>query len=275
MAKIDYNSWQQYSKRESSGFDVGFFQLKGDGASTIVRFIESDPAKYDIGTLHVVKEGDKYKKVSCIRTPFDPIDNCPLCASGNKPQAKIFVKCIQYVEDNGEIVEKPCIWERPASFAQKLTALEDEYGLDGSLFKVVRTGSGLDTKYDVLYAPESKYPREKYPHETESKLTTFSAFGRIVKELNFADLQKYASSESITTEQESPTQVVAKEPMVETRPTAPSEPISTGLPFEPDELRNEPQQVSSVERLTQRQRKPWEVPDDVQEQQIPTRPRRY
>ena len=201
MAKFNYDTYQQYSSKQGSVATenkIGFFQLKSSGDSAIVRFIEDGPESYDVGALHVLGKDNKYRRVSCLRTPYDPIDNCPLCANGEKVQLKMYVKMIRYDTESGIVVEKPCLWERPAGFGKQLNSLIDEYGnLSDCLFKVVRNGSGLDTTYDVLYAPPSKYPQESYTKETASVFDNYSAFGRIVKEYTFDQVDALAHGTTI------------------------------------------------------------------------------
>lgn len=284
MAKINYSSWQQYSNRSNN--QVDFFSIKEDGGSAIVRFMESDPNDYEIIALHNVKDGQKFKKISCIRNPYDPIDNCPLCSDGNKVQYRFFVKLLKYENENGEIVTKSCVWERPMAFAEKLNSLVEEYGdLKDNLFRVVKHGSGRDTTYDVLYAPATKYPNAQYPIETKA-LSEFVAFGRIVKDWGYDEIVKFMGSQDTTQ------QATQQEPVVQKSQSVFNDSIG-GLP-PMDLVRDDyvvPKFVPPVEQETQpaisqdaaqqpaRQRKPWEVPTstDGQDQQFtrPNRPKYY
>lgn len=295
MAKIDYNAWQQYSNRQSnnttSGNKLNFLQLKGDGDYAIVRFLEIGPETYDIGAIHTLGKENKYKRVSCIRTPYEPLENCPLCASGQKVMMRMYVKCIQYVEENGEIVEKPSLWDRPAGFAKQLNSLIEEYGdLDKCLFKVVRSGDGLDTKYDIMYAPTSKYPDEKYPITTKCYFDNFSAFGRLVKEYTYEQLQELASGKTLDQIYQGSKQSTS-ENLVETTKHQESvakkvETNSDGftmtndLPIEPKYETNSVEKVveattQPTTQVEQRQRKPWEVPTENYQPNQTTPRRRY
>ena len=183
MGKIDYSEWQQlYGNKSSNQNKVSFFSLK-DGEKCLIRFVDDDPTNSEMGILHIYQDGNKYKKVSCIRDPHDPIDDCPMCKANVQLAQKMYVKVIQYSEDNGEIVSKPCIWERPIGFMGKLKSLKEEYGdLSQELFIASRTGEKQATIYDVQLANPRKYDVNDYPLDAHA-FDNFKVFGAIVKEL--------------------------------------------------------------------------------------------
>lgn len=278
MAKIDYNSWKQYSSKQNNdnngGSKIGFLQLKNDGDYAIVRFLDVDPATYDIGALHTLGKENKYRRISCPRNPFDPMDKCPLCENGEKVLMKMYVKLINYVDENGEIVEKPCLWERPAGFAKKLNSLIDEYGdISECLFKVVRNGSGLDTTYEILYAPANKYPNEKYPMESKSVFDGYSAFGKLVKEYTFEQLNDLVHGKTI--DQINAEIYGNKEEKVEQEKPIETESVKQSAP-PVEEYKPEPAyRESSFQGSETRQRKPWEVPTQEDNNPQVTPRRRY
>lgn len=261
MAKIDYNSWQEYSNKQDYNNQINFFQIKNDGESAIVRFVEDEPEKYDIIALHTIQEGTKFKKISCLRQPYEPIANCPLCESDNKVLNRVFVKLIQYVEENGKITPKFCIWERPAQFVKTLGSYRQEYGeLLNNVFKIVRHGSGKSTTYEILYLPPQRYPENEYPSDA-SVFNGYTALGKIVKEIKYKAMYEMVNGSEAT------------EPTNE--PIVPKQQTDFDKPFVPEQPMHKQEAIQPNEDVVQ-QRKPWEVPtsSNVQNNDIPTQPRR-
>ena len=162
--------------RESEGPYVGFLKIE-DGGEAVVRFAYDSPDQMDIVTFHLVGEPGKPeyqgKRYNCLRESFsDPIDSCPLCASKAPLKQKVFLKMIEYTKDeNGKIVVTPRIWERSTNWVTKIGQLFEEYGdISDCVFKIKRTGSGLDTRYsDPMLASPTIYNANLYPKD-------FSAF---------------------------------------------------------------------------------------------------
>ena len=104
MAQFNYNDYvsQEANKTQEGAVNtnsVSYFALKNDGDEAVVRFIYDNPNQFDLLTVHTVQIDGKYKKVSCLRTPMEPLNKCPLCEKGDKLQQKFFVKLIEYVRD--------------------------------------------------------------------------------------------------------------------------------------------------------------------------------
>ena len=90
MARISFETFQETANNNQGNYDVKLFSLKDDGDEAIVRIMHDSVADFDIITTHTVKIGDNYRKVSCIRDPREPLDNCPLCKSGSNIQQRFF-----------------------------------------------------------------------------------------------------------------------------------------------------------------------------------------
>lgn len=86
-----------------------YFSLKDDGDSAIVRFNISKIEDINVTIKHMVKVGGKTRNIECLRMPNEPEDKCPLCASGNKSNTRIYVKLLVYENDGNKVVCKPCI----------------------------------------------------------------------------------------------------------------------------------------------------------------------
>lgn len=192
MAEFSYASYAKYEQSRSTNSAntnldrVGYFNsLKDDGDEAVVRFMYTSPEEFNLATVHNVKVGDKWKKIACNRTPFEPVEKCALCDNGEKPTMKFYVKLIDYVRnDSGEVVPKAKIWERPASFAATLKSYFEEYGnISESVFKIKRRGAkgNLQTTYDIIYANPNIYKAEIY-----------TAPEAIVNQLKNIDLSKHS-----------------------------------------------------------------------------------
>lgn len=172
MAQI---SFKECGTWESAGYEneVTLFSLKNDGDSALVRIMHDTTSSFDIQTVHDVKKADgKTNRVSCLRsTPSEPLDNCPLCRSGNATKTRLFIHMLLYVDGT----TKSVIWERSATgrnnYAMKLAEMIKEYGpLSNCLFKIVRHGAAgsMETTYDILYAPPTTYPDDQYPRPEDN-----------------------------------------------------------------------------------------------------------
>lgn len=177
MAQYGYEEWK--TRKNGDGgkeFKVGYFNsLRDDGDVAIIRFAYESSKDFIIQDIHVVKVGDRFKRVVCPRDRFDSKDKCPLCASGDYAKSKGFVKVIEYVKDeNGKISAQAKIWERPAKFyTDILTAVTNakDVGLapmDATIgdivFKVTRSGAkgSKDTTYNVTTTNPAIYKPEIY-----------------------------------------------------------------------------------------------------------------
>ena len=202
MARISYDTFQETAAATANNNNDGIklFSLKNDGDEAVVRIMHDNVADFDIISTHPVKIGDRTRKVSCIRDPREPIDNCPLCKSGAKIQQRFFIHMIQYKQEaDGRITPVPCVWERAAGeYATKLKTLIDEYGpLSDLVFKVRRNGKAgsMDTTYEILYANPNIYRAELYPKDTKP-FENYTAFGKIVLDKTFEEISEFISTGS-------------------------------------------------------------------------------
>lgn len=197
MAQFSYDQFT--SNASSSNSDgVSFFSLK-NGEEAIVRIMVDDIANLDIFTVHPVKVGDSAwanYKVNCIEGSDDPVGTCPFCARGDKPQSKMFIKMFQYVNENGNIVAKPVVWERGAYDrsigAKVIKSYLDNYGpLSQMVCKIGRTGEKLETQYTV--SPNlnpQMYSLDKYPI-IEGAFDNFNVLGRLVMNKSRDEINHY------------------------------------------------------------------------------------
>jgi hypothetical protein len=187
MASFDYKAYAEtvaaaQNRDKNSGAKVGFFKL-ADGGEALVRFDVRALDDLDFASIHRVKRNPEDRfcsmTVSCLN-PLGHSGECPLCeaaAAGNESVQKVgkrvFVKLLVSYKDSATGawgVVTPVVWERPAGFYKELMAKLNDYGdLSQHLFKIVRSGAGLDTKYSINYAVPAIYKADMVPAD-------FSAF---------------------------------------------------------------------------------------------------
>lgn len=145
MARFTFEDVEKYS---SKGGGAGFFKLVNDKDIATVRLLYNNADDIEGFSCHRVEIGDKFRYVNCLRTYRDPIDDCPLCKSGNKPQAKLFIPL--YNEDAQEVQ----VWERGSKFFAKVSGVCSRYGKNpivSQTFEIERSGKPKDTQTDYNF----------------------------------------------------------------------------------------------------------------------------
>lgn len=200
MAKVSFETAQQYEESRPSGSSGGlfeFFNLKNDGDFAVVRFLYSDVSEFDIFTCHNVTINGKYRKVSCIREPHDSTEACPLCASGNNISNRFFIKMLEYrMNASGQMEVHPVVWERSMSYASRLKSMLDEYGpLKDCLFKVKRNGAAgsMDTTYDILFCSPKVYSDASYPM-IPNAFEGVNILGTLVLNKSYQDIETFLAT---------------------------------------------------------------------------------
>ena len=182
--QIDYST-------QGTSSAVGFFSLKNDGEEAIVRIMCDSMADLEIMTVHPVTVGNSAfpnRQVNCLRSPRDPLEMCPLCASGEKVRQKVFIKMLQY--DPITKVATPVVWDRVASvFAPRIKSFIDNYGpLSHIMCKIIRHGTGKNTIYDIIpNINPQEYNETNYPILPDA-FKDFSVLGRMVMDKNAEDI---------------------------------------------------------------------------------------
>ncbi len=197
MARQTYADVNTAANSNPDGFKVGFFAIK-NGEEAIVRFVINSVDDFDIFTVHPVTIGQSSypnRRVSCLRNnpKTDPINMCPLCAKGEKVQQRMYIKMIQYVNENGQIVPKAVVWDRPAySYAPQLKSYLDNYGpLSNIVCKIVRHGDGLDTKYDIIPNLNPQLYSDQMYVKDFSAFDGFNVLGGMIMNKSFEDINQF------------------------------------------------------------------------------------
>ena len=122
---------------------AGFFSLKGDGDSAVVRFLYNDVDDVEGYAVHEVEIDGKKRYVNCLRDYNSPIDDCPFCRAKKYQIAKLFVPL--YNEDE----QKVQVWERGKKFFAKISGICSRYNkapIFQQTFEIVRNGKPGDTQ---------------------------------------------------------------------------------------------------------------------------------
>ena len=197
MAQININDVYVTGDNNQQN-QVGFFNLQNDGDEAVVRFMVDSLEDLEILTVHDIFVNGKFRQISCVRDPREPIEKCPLCAKGEKIKQVVFIKMIQYVNTPNGVEAKPVVWQRSAStYAFRLKGYLDNYGpLSNILCKVIRHGAKGDMKttYDIIpnLSPVN-FPQENYPILNEVFID-YSALGRIVLDKNEDDINVFINT---------------------------------------------------------------------------------
>lgn len=197
MGQVSFNQANEMSNYSNeNGF--GFFSLKNNGDEAIVRIMHDTVDSFDIVAVHSIEVNGKYRKINCLRNdPREPLENCPLCASGSKLENRFFIHLIQYDKlQDGSIVPSAKIWERSFSYAKRLASMIQEYGpLSDCLFKIKRNGEAksMDTTYDIMFANPQVYRPELFP-KVDNLFKNYTTIGSIVLDKNYDEITQFMVS---------------------------------------------------------------------------------
>jgi len=164
-----------------------FFSLANDGDFERVRLMYNNIDDVELFSVHEIEVNGKSYFVNCLREYDQPIDNCPLCAAGNKIQVKMWVPL--YIENTGEVK----VWERGRTFVSKLQSACRRFNpLVSSIFEVERNGAKGDqnTTYELINVGRDEKTLAELPELPEIG-------GTIVKELTFDQLQEFVETGSV------------------------------------------------------------------------------
>lgn len=201
MSQISYEDVKETNANNNSD-GVGFFTLKNDGEEAIVRIMCDNIRDLEIFTVHPISINGKFRQVSCIRDPREPLEHCPLCLNGEKVQQQCFIRLIHYYpeyDNMGNVVRvtpKAEVWQRSASvYAPMLKGYIDNYGpLSDIICKITRRGQGLDTKYDISpNLSPAMYPAESYPKMPEM-FEGYKVLGRVILDKSFEEIEQFVAT---------------------------------------------------------------------------------
>lgn len=158
----------------------GWFKLKGNGSSAIVRFLFKDDQDQNLIAVweHALRgRSEPPYHVTCLGK-----ETCPICAQGNRPSLQVYIPLFVYDEaakmEQGDDKARPImIWKRGKRDTTTLLGLIQEYGdLTARDFKITRTGTTMEnTAYHIFPKDASPfryadYVAERLPGVIESVL---------------------------------------------------------------------------------------------------------
>lgn len=136
--------------RNLSGGGSSYFKLE-EGKSAMVRFLYNTMEDMEPIACHNVQlPNSQYpQNILCAReTAESPVSDCIYCAKGEKLVARYIIPI--YNEDKQEIQ----YWVRTGKFEEKLAAHTEDFNgqapISGQVFKMIRTGSGTSTDYELI-----------------------------------------------------------------------------------------------------------------------------
>lgn len=136
-----------YAQKLSEGGGSKYFSLKNDKDFAIVRLMYNsiEEISQDLYAVHYTDDG----KFECKRANYtDPISVCPLCKSGNKQKAVVFLKMFNTETKEAVVWEKTWSWYSKTLVPQLTEMLNDNQNRNICEFpiKIVRNGASGDMK---------------------------------------------------------------------------------------------------------------------------------
>lgn len=176
---------------------VPWFKIEPE-EEVIVRFAYKNLDDLKFYSVHEVLVDGKTRAINCIRDYREDTANCPLCESGDRPKQKMFVQLFVYRPDEtGKIVPQACVWKQSAhTWMAKLNTYFAEYpDLVDNLFKIKRTGQGLNTKYSEVAANPKVYKNEDYPYDM-SIFDNYTPLGTwALQDLSYEEMNKHVHAQ--------------------------------------------------------------------------------
>ena len=180
MAGFKFDEVDQFVQENDS--KINFLKLQDDGWYAEVRFMYGPGEIFEGQTVHNVSEDPKRPRyVPCLRGLNEPLESCPLCASGSKINAQFFIPVFVHaivsnlrgVESRQE-VNQVMLFQRGSTFKGALQAVIRNTNGTGkpivsSVFRLVRNGKAGDqkTNYSVEYVGTDDTTLEQLPQRPE------------------------------------------------------------------------------------------------------------
>lgn len=145
-----------FAQKLSEGGGSKYFSLKNDKDFAVMRLMYNslDELSDDIYAVHYVEN----EKFECKRKSFsDPISVCPLCQSGNKAKAVVFIKMFNTETKESVVWEKTYSWVSTTLIPQLNEYLNENVGRNICEFpiKIVRNGAAGDMKTTYNIFPKA------------------------------------------------------------------------------------------------------------------------
>lgn len=136
--------------RSLSGGGSAFFKIE-EGKTALVRFLYNTLDEMEPHACHSVTgpNGGYPQNILCARETMDsPLTDCKYCSGGQRIVARYLIPL--YNVDSQEIQ----YWVRSGNFGEKLAVHTEDFAgqmpISGQVFKIVRTGTGTQTDYELI-----------------------------------------------------------------------------------------------------------------------------
>lgn len=194
MARFNFEDADKYGGQGGSGY----FSLKDDRDTAVVRFLYNSPDDVEGYAVHEVEIDGRKRYVNCLREYNQPIDDCPFCKARMYQTAKLFIPL--YNED----AKKVQVWERGKKFFGKLSSVLSRCDADpicSQTFEIERNGKKGDTQttYEIYQT------RDKADDMTLEDFDTPEILGRLILDKSADDMEFYLENEYFPPEDEAPT----------------------------------------------------------------------
>lgn len=194
MARFNFEDADKYGGQGGSGY----FSLKDDRDTAVVRFLYNSPDDVEGYAVHEVEIDGRKRYVNCLREYNQPIDDCPFCRARKYQTAKLFIPL--YNED----AKKVQVWERGKKFFGKLSSVLSRCDADpicSQTFEIERNGKKGDTQttYEIYQT------RDKADDMTLEDFDTPEILGRLILDKSADDMEFYLENEYFPPEDEAPT----------------------------------------------------------------------
>lgn len=197
MGRVSFDDVDNYSTSTGSSF----FKLEQNGQKAIVRFLLRSVADLEILAVHEINVDNKFRKVSCLRSFNDPVQNCPLCSCANKDIAKIqvkyFIPMIVYTPNGqGGYNQDVQLWERGKNFKADITNMMNLYNpLCDYPIEITRNGEArsMQTTYTFLPIMNPQIVNSIPPVDWSS-VEIPQALGTIVMDKSYDELTYFLSN---------------------------------------------------------------------------------
>ena len=194
MARFNFEDADKYGGQGGSGY----FSLKDDRDTAVVRFLYNSPDDVEGYAVHEVEIDGRKRYVNCLREYNQPIDDCPFCKARKYQTAKLFIPL--YNED----AKKVQVWERGKKFFGKLSSVLSRCDADpicSQTFEIERNGKKGDTQttYEIYQT------RDKADDMTLEDFDTPQILGRLILDKSADDMEFYLENEYFPPADEAPT----------------------------------------------------------------------
>lgn len=191
MAKITMDQAEKFPQGSNS-----FFTLANDKEVGKVRFAYNGYGDIDSYSVHRIEVDGKTKVVDCLIADKlnEPLSNCPLCARGDRPQARVYLSVYNMETNEMQVWERGVQWVK-----QNLEAMCRRYNpLVATPIEIERNGVKGDrnTSYNLFPLPTDNAKLEDLPEDIDVYGTG------IVSQYTFDELQTFVQTGKLPSKDE-------------------------------------------------------------------------